>query len=129
MEGLTRLYRYSPGRLLGAIGADRILDSAGVRIRLGKNICPKMQVVAHSGASKKAAQLREKSRGQLQHTETRIGSNDGNVARGGRALIRRQELRHHSRDFWLARFIPAFSNRSRKKRCIARVTPEIPDQF
>src|SRR5712692_6280972 len=74
MDGLTRLYRYSPGRLLGAIGADRILDSAGVRIRLGKNICPKMQVVAHSGASKKRPQLREKSRGQLQHTETRIGS-------------------------------------------------------
>jgi hypothetical protein len=35
-----------------------------------KEHLPKMQVVAHGGASKTRPQLLEKSRGQLQHTET-----------------------------------------------------------
>jgi hypothetical protein len=30
-------------------------------------------------------------------------------------------LRHHSGDFWLARFIPTLSNRSRKKNVALRV--------
>jgi hypothetical protein len=75
----------------------------------------KVQVVAHSGASKTALASGEKPGPAAAYGDSyRLFDTKSCVTKA---------------DFWLARFIPTFSNRSRKKRCIARVTPEIPHQF
>ena len=115
-KNIDRPDRIVPRSLLGAIGADRILDSAGVRIRrLGKNICRRCRSSPTAERAKTALASGEKPGPAAAYADSyRLFDTKSCVTPA---------------DFWLARFIPTFSNRSRKKRCIARVTPEILHQF
>jgi hypothetical protein len=72
MKRLTPPYRYSQCGHFGCIGAGQILTRPSSNTPWKEQ--PKLRVVGHSGAGKKGPQLREKSWGQVQHAETRIGS-------------------------------------------------------
>jgi hypothetical protein len=106
MEGLTRLCRYSPRRFWAPSAL------------IGSSTLPAYEYTLERTSAEDPGR-------RPQWSEQRKAP----AARGVRFLIRHQELRHHRRNFWLACFIPTFSNRSRKNRCIARVTPEVPHQF
>jgi hypothetical protein len=87
-----------------------------------------MRLVAHSDASKKRPQLREKSWGQVQQRLQRMESVFRSKRRinaalwGVLTLVRQNDLHHDNGDFLRARFIPTFFVRSRARRRIYRVT-------
>jgi hypothetical protein len=82
------------------------INSADVQIRV-RRIFTESPARRSRWNKKERPQLREKSWGQMQPTETCIGSKTPEtLSRGIRALIRRHDLRHHIRDSFRARFIP-----------------------
>jgi hypothetical protein len=115
-KNIDRPDRIVPRSLLGAIGADRILDSAGVRIRrLGKNICRRCRSSPTAERAKNGPSFGRKA-----------GASCG--IRRLVSVIRHQELRHHSRLLAGAFYSHIFQSVA-QKRCIARATPEILHQF
>jgi hypothetical protein len=85
-KNIDRPDRIVPRSLLGAIGADRILDSAGVRIRLGKNICRRCRSSPTAERANHGPSFGRKAGARC--SIRRLVS-----------VIRHQELRHHSGDF------------------------------